>query len=61
MEALEEALARFGAPEIFNIGQGSQFTGVAFTAVLQRETVAISMDGRGTWRDTVFVERLCVA
>ncbi|WP_243452989.1 IS3 family transposase [Polymorphobacter multimanifer] len=58
IEALEEALARFGAPEIFNTDQGSQFTSMAFTSVLIREKVAISMDGRGAWRDNVFVERL---
>ncbi|WP_347882568.1 DDE-type integrase/transposase/recombinase, partial [Staphylococcus aureus] len=58
IEALEEALTRFGAPEIFNTDQGSQFTSMAFTAVLHREKVAISMDGRGGWRDDVFVERL---
>ncbi|WP_306286230.1 IS3 family transposase [Sphingomonas sp. Ant20] len=58
IEALEEALTRFGAPEIFNTDQGSQFTSMAFTAVLHREKVAISMDGRGAWRDNVFVERL---
>jgi putative transposase len=57
-EALEEALTRFGAREIFNTDQGSQFTSMAFTAVLQREKIAISMDGRGAWRDNVFVERL---
>ncbi len=58
IEALEEALTRFGAPEIFNTYQGSQFTSMAFTAVLHREKIAISMDGRGVWRDNVFVERL---
>ena len=58
IEALEGALARFGAPEIFNTDQGSQFTSMAFTAVLHREKIAISMDGRGAWRDNVFVERL---
>ena len=58
IEALEEALARFGAPEIFNTEQGSQFTSMAFTSVLHREKIAISMDGRGAWRDNVFVERL---
>lgn len=58
IEVLEEALTRFGAPEIFNTDQGSQLTSMAFTAVLQREKIAISMDGRGTWRDNVFVERL---
>jgi putative transposase len=58
IEALEEALTRFGAPEIFNADQGSQFTSMAFTSVLHREKIAISMDGRGAWRDNVFVERL---
>ena len=58
IEALEEALTRFGAPEIFNTDQGSQFTSMAFTSVLHREKVSISMDGRGAWRDNVFVERL---
>ena len=58
IEALEEALTRFGAPEIFNTDQGSQFTSMAFTQVLHREKIAISMDGRGAWRDNVFVERL---
>ncbi|MCB4862773.1 MULTISPECIES: IS3 family transposase [Sphingobium] len=58
VEALEEALARFGKPEIFNTDQGSQFTSLAFTSVLHREEIAISMDGRGAWRDNVVVERL---
>jgi len=58
IEALEEALARFGRPDIFNSDQGSQFTSIAFTAVLLREKIAISMDGKGAWRDNVFVERL---
>ena len=58
VEALEEALARFGKPEIFNTDQGSQFTSQAFTGVLLREKIAISMDGRGAWRDNVIVERL---
>ena len=58
VEALEEALARFGKPDIFNTDQGSQFTSIAFTGVLEREKIAISMDGRGCWRDNVFVERL---
>jgi putative transposase len=58
IEALEEALARFGKPEIFNTDQGSQFTSMAFTGVLLREKIAISMDGRGAWRDNVVVERL---
>lgn len=58
IEALEEALARHGEPAIFNSDQGSQFTSTAFIAVLLREKVAISMDGKGCWRDNVFVERL---
>lgn len=58
IEALEEALARYGKPEIFNTDQGSQFTSLAFTSVLHREEIAISMDGRGAWRDNVVVERL---
>jgi putative transposase len=58
VEALEEALARHGRPEIFNTDQGSQFTGGAFTGVLTRNEIAISMDGKGAWRDNVFVERL---
>ena len=58
IEALEEALARYGKPAIFNSDQGSQFTSAAFIAVLHREKIAISMDGKGCWRDNVFVERL---
>lgn len=58
VEALEEALARYGKPEIFNTDEGSQFTSLAFTSVLRREDIAISMDGRGAWRDNVVVERL---
>jgi putative transposase len=58
IEALEEALARHGRPEIFNTDQGSQFTGLEFTGVLARNAVAISMDGKGAWRDNVFVERI---
>ena len=57
-EALEEALARYGCPEIFNTDQGSQFTSVGFTDVLKKHGIGISMDGKGTWRDNVFVERL---
>ena len=56
--ALEEALARHGRPGIFNTDQGSQFTGAAFTGVLIKNDIAISMDGKGAWRDNVFVERL---
>jgi len=58
VEALEEALARHGRPEIFNTDQGSQFTGAAFTSVLIDAGVRISMDGRGRWMDNVFIERL---
>jgi putative transposase len=58
VEALEEALVRQGRPEIFNTDQGSQFTSEAFTGVLTRNGIAISMDGKGAWRDNVFVERL---
>jgi len=58
IEALEEALQRFGAPEIFNTDQGSQFTSEAFTGVLKDHGIKISMDGKGRWIDNVFVERL---
>jgi putative transposase len=56
--ALEEALGRFGPPEIFNSDQGSQFTSPRFTEVLTEAGVRISMDGRGRWMDNVFIERL---
>jgi putative transposase len=55
---LEDALARHAKPEIFNTDQGSQFTGTAFIGVLVKNDIAISMDGKGAWRDNVFVERL---
>jgi putative transposase len=58
VEALNEALARYGTPEIFNTDQGAQFTSAAFTGVLESRGIRISMDGRGRWRDNVFVERL---
>jgi putative transposase len=58
IEALEDALARFGRPDIFNSDQGSQFTSPRFTGVLQAAGVRISMDGRGRWMDNVFIERL---
>ena len=58
VETLEDALARHGKPDIFNTDQGSQFTSQAFTGVLANNDVAISMDGKGAWRDNVFVERL---
>jgi len=58
VEALEEALAKHDKPEIFNTDQGSQFTSEAFTGVLSANKIAISMDGKGAWRDNVFVERI---
>jgi len=58
IEALEEAMARFGKPLIFNTDQGSQFTSPRFTEVLTAAEVKISMDGRGRWMDNVFIERL---
>jgi putative transposase len=58
VEALEEALAKFGAPEIFNTDQGSQFTSEEWLAPLKARSVAISMDGKGRWIDNVFIERL---
>ena len=57
VEVLEDALARYGKPGIFNTDQGSQFSGTAFTGVLIKNEIAISMDGKGAWRDNVFVER----
>jgi putative transposase len=58
VEALEEAIARYGAPEIFNSDQGSQFTSNDFTQVLKNHNISISMDGKGRWVDNVLVERL---
>jgi len=58
VETLQDALARHGKPDIVNTDQGSQFTGAAFTGVLASNGIAISMDGKGAWRDNVFVERL---
>jgi putative transposase len=58
VDALEEAIARYGRPEIFNTDQGSQFTAADFIGVLKQNGIRISMDGRGAWRDNVFVERL---
>ena len=58
IEALEEALANHGCPEIFNTDQGSQFTSADFTGVLIANAIAISMDGKGAWRDNVFVARI---
>jgi putative transposase len=58
VRALEEAIAKYGVPEIFNTDQGSQFTCPAFIDVLKKYHIKISMDGKGAWRDNVFVERL---
>ena len=58
VEAVQEAIDQYGKPEIFNTDQGSQFTGSAFTALLIQNGIRISMDGKGCWRDNVFVERL---
>ncbi len=57
-EALEGAIAIYGPPEIMNTDQGSQFTSQAFTGMLKEHGIRISMDGKGAWRDNVFVERL---
>ena len=59
VDALEDALDRHGSPEIFNTDQGAQFTSDDFTQVLKSHGIRISMDGKGPWRDDVFVERLC--
>ncbi|WP_434513533.1 IS3 family transposase [Dechloromonas sp. ARDL1] len=58
LEALQEAITRYGTPEIFNTDQGSQFTSSEFTGQLKANGIRISMDGKGCWRDNVFVERL---
>ena len=58
IEGVEKGLARHGKPDIFNTDQGSQFTSIAFTQVLKDAKIAISMDGKGAWRDNVFVKRL---
>jgi len=58
VEAVEEALGRYGRPEIFNTDQGCQFTSAVFTGLLQAHDIRISMDGRGRWLDNVFIERL---
>lgn len=58
IEALEDALAKHGKPEIFNSDQGSQFTSPRFTGILKEAGVKISMDGKGRWMDNVFIERL---
>ncbi len=58
LEALQEAFACYGGPEIFNTDQGAQYTSEAFTAMLNTQGVKISMDGKGRWVDNVFVDRL---
>lgn len=58
IEAVQEAITRYGRPEIFNTDQGCQFTSLEFTQLLKNNNIAISMDGKGCWRDNVFVERL---
>jgi len=57
LAAVEEAIARYGPPDIFNTDQGAQFTSAAFTGLLRDHGIRISMDGRGCWRDNIFVER----
>jgi len=57
IDAVEEALAKYGCPQIFNTDQGSQFTSAEFTSVLINNGISISMDGKAAWRDNVFVER----
>lgn len=56
--AVEDALARYGKPDIFNTDQGSQYTSAAFTGLLQKNDIKISMDGRGRYLDNIFIERL---
>jgi len=58
LDALEEAISKYGKPEIMNTDQGSQFTSLAFTQYLKDNEIRISMDGKGAWRDNIFVERL---
>jgi putative transposase len=57
IDAVEEALAKYGCPQIFNADQGSQFASAEFSSVLINNGISISMDGKGAWRDNVFVER----
>lgn len=57
-EALEEAIEKYGTPDIFNSDQGSQLTSIEFTRILQEHNIRISMDGKGRWVDNVFIERL---
>jgi len=56
-EALEEAIGKYGCPEIFNTDQGSQFTSELFTKVLKENDIKISIDGRGRFQDNIFIER----
>jgi putative transposase len=58
LDAVEDAMARYGKPAIMNTDQGCQFTSQAFTGLLKTQKIRISMDGRGAWRDNIFVERL---
>ena len=58
IDALEEALQKYGTPDIFNSDQGSQYTSPAFTDILQENNIKISMDGKGRWVDNVFIERV---
>jgi putative transposase len=58
LDAVEEAIEHYGTPEIINTDQGSQFTSQAFTGLLKEHEIKISMDGKGSWRDNVFIERL---
>ncbi len=58
LDAVREAIHRYGCPEIFNTDQGCQFTSGEFTGLLKAHDIRISMDGKGSWRDNVFVERL---
>ncbi|MBO6760731.1 MAG: transposase, partial [Roseivirga sp.] len=58
IEAVEEAMVKYGKPDIFNTDQGSQFTSISFIKMLREADIKISMDGKGAWRDNVFVERL---
>ncbi len=58
VDALKEAIDRYGAPEIFNTDQGAQFTRAAVTRVLKHNDIVLSMDGKGRWMDNVLVERL---
>ncbi|WP_136418913.1 hypothetical protein [Herbaspirillum sp. ST 5-3] len=58
IDAVNEAVVKYGAPDIFNTGQGSQFTSITCTGLLQENSIRFSMDGKGCWRNNVFVEQL---